>query len=114
MKSARIGDMHTKITVKSLTTGMDADGYPTESWTNVFGGTNQVWCNWKNAHGTEVFDAMRLDLKEPATITMRYSDKVNVRCRIWRGADAYEIISIDNVDDARKWLEIKVKRLVVA
>ena len=114
MKSARIGEMHTKITVKSLTTGIDADGYPTETWTDVFGG--KVWCNWKNAHGQELYDTMRLDLKEVATITMRYSDKVNERCRIWREAetDAYEIISIDNVDDARQWLEIKVKRRVIA
>lgn len=104
--------MHTRITVKSLTTGIDADGYPTEAWTDVFGG--KVWCNWKNAHGTELYDTMRLDLKEVATITMRYSDKVNERCRVWRGTDEYEIISVDNVDDARQWLEIKVKRRVVA
>ena len=117
MKLARIGEMHTKITVKSLTTGIDADGYPTEAWTDVFGG--KVWCNWKNAHGTEVYDTMRLDLKEVATITMRYSDKVTPTCRIWREAEtgdanAYEIISIDNVGDERKFLEIKVKRRVVA
>ena len=41
MKTARIGEMHTKITVKSLTSAMDADGYPTETWANVFGGTNK-------------------------------------------------------------------------
>ena len=116
MKTARIGEMHTKITVKSLTSAMDADGYPTETWANVFGGTNKVWCNWTNAHGTEAFEAMRLDLKEVATITMRYSDKVTPTCRIWREAetDAYEIISLDNVGDRREFLEIKVKRRVVA
>jgi hypothetical protein len=50
---------------------------------------------------------------------MRYSSLVNERCRIWREADtqdkdAYEIVSIDNVGDRREFLEIKVKRLVVA
>lgn len=114
MKSARIGEIHTKITVKSLTTGMDADGYPTEAWTDVFGG--KVWCNWKNAHGTELYETMRLDLKEVATITMRYSDKINQRCQIFRESDTepYEIISIDNVEDKRRFLEIKVRRRVVA
>lgn len=112
MKSARIGEMHTKITVKALTPGMDADGYPTEKWTDVF----TVWCNWKNAHGTELYETMRLDLKEVATITMRYSDKINQRCQIFRESDTepYEIISIDNVEDKRRFLEIKVKRRVVA
>jgi len=117
MKSARIGEMRTKITVKSLVVGIDADGYYTETWTDAFGG--KVWCNWTNAHGAEVYDAMRQDLKEVATITMRYSDKVTPTCRIWResetgDANAYEIISLDNVGDERKFLEVKVKRRVVA
>ncbi len=113
-KQALAGQMRTKITVKALTPGMDADGYPTEVWTDVFGG--KVWCLWVNAHGTELYETMRLDLKEVATITMRYSDKVNQRCQILRESDPepYEIISIDNVEDARKFLEIKVKRRVIA
>jgi SPP1 family predicted phage head-tail adaptor len=105
MKSARIGEMHTKITVKSLATGMDTDGYPTEAWTDVFGG-KKVWCNWKNAHGEEVYEAMRLDLKEPATITMRYSDKVNTRCRIWHEVDS---LAIAKETDLVKRAELETK-----
>jgi SPP1 family predicted phage head-tail adaptor len=119
-KEARAGQMKTQITVKALTPGTDGQGYPTETWTDIFDG--RIWCMWVNAHGTEVYDAMRLDLNEPATITTRYTDKINVRCRIWRepdplkqtAANAYEVISVDDVGDEHKFLEIKVKRLVVA
>lgn len=118
-KSVTAGQMRTKITVKSKTSGINENGRPTESWTNIFGGTNKVFCSWVNAHGTEVYEAKRLGLNEVATITMRYSSLVNERCRIWHESDtqdndAYEIVSIDNVGDRREFLEIKVKRLVVA
>lgn len=113
-KSVLAGEMRTKITVKALVEGVNENGYPTKSWEDVFSGL--VWCKWVNSHGTEVFETMRLDLKEAATVTMRYSPLVNERCRIWRENDPepYEVISIDNVEDRRRFLEIKVKRVVTA
>lgn len=118
-KMANPGEMTTRITILSLTAGVDTDGFPTETWGSVFlDGTTPipVWCKWVNAHGTDVFLNMQLDLKDVATITMRYSPLINQRCRILHenDTDPYEIISIDNVDDSRTWMEIKVKRLVVA
>lgn len=116
-KFASTGEMHTKITIKAPTKGTDADGFATETDTDVFGG--KVWCKWVYQHGAEVFENMRLGLGEVATITMRYSSLVTPRCKVWRegesaAADAWEIISIDNVEDARKFLEIKVRRGVKA
>lgn len=123
-KSAVAGEMKTKITIKRLVTGIDPSGYQTKRWEDIFPG--KVWCKWVNAHGQEVYDNLRLELNETATITMRYSDKVDVRCRIWRERDdetgdekerekrAWEIISLDNVEDGRRFLELKVKRAVVA
>ncbi len=118
-KSARSGEMRTKITIQALTDGINENGFQTKEWANIFG-DKKAWCLWVNAHGTEVYDTMRLNLKEPATITMRYTPKVNVRCRIFRedepqdDAHAYEIISIDNVQDGRSRMEIKVQRMVKA
>ena len=81
---------------------------------NVFPGP--VWCKWVNAHGTEVYQAEELHLRQPVTITMRYSPLVTVECRIWheRDAEPYEIISIDNIGDRREFLEIKAQRVVTA
>lgn len=116
-KTASIGEMRTKITVKLPTKGVDADGFATETTADVFSG--KVWCKWVWQHGAEVFENMRLGLGQVATITMPYTDKITPRCRIWRenetsDADAWEIVSINNVEEARRFLEIKVRRGVKA
>lgn len=116
-KSASIGEMHTRITVKLPTKGVDTDGFATETDADVFGG--KVWCKWVWQHGTEVFENLRLGLGQVATITMPYTVLVTPRCKIWRetetaDADAWEIVSIDNVEEARRFLEIKVRRGVKA
>ncbi len=63
---------------------------------------------------------------EVAAVIMRYSSKIDQRCRIWREDEgetedprerekkAYDIIGIDNVEDGRRFFEIKIKRMVVA
>ena len=55
-------------------------------------------------------------MRQPVTITMRYSPLVTVKCRIWheRDPEPYEIISIDNIGDRREFLEIKAQRVVTA
>ena len=116
-KTASIGEMRTKITVKLPTKSIDTDGFATETSADVFGG--KTWCKWVWQHGTEVFENMRLGLGQVATITLPYTDKITPRCKIWResetaAADAWEIISIDNVEEARKFLEIKIRREVKA
>ena len=62
------------------------------------------------------YQAAELHLREPATITMRYSPRVTVKSRIWRERDTnpYEVISINNVNDRCEFLEIKVQRVVTA
>lgn len=119
------GDCRTQIMIQSLTTGMDADGFPTEAWTPLWGDGVFIPCKWVNVHGKEVYEAQRLDLREAATLTIRYTPRVNARCRIWRRAEleglpeypdrlAYEIISVDDIQDRHELLEIKVQRVVVA
>ena len=111
---ALTGEMKTKILIKGRTETQGPGGYPVEAWEDLFGG--KVWCKWVNAHGQELFEGMRLDLKEAATVTMRYSDKVDQRCEIYREDDPkpYEVISLNDVLDKHQFLEIKVKRKVTA
>ena len=111
---ALAGEMRTKITIKGKTETQGAGGYPTETWRNLFGG--KVWCKWVNAHGQDLFDELRLDLKETATITMRYSNRVTPECEVYREDDPkpYAVISINDVLGKHQFLEIKVKRKVKA
>lgn len=119
-KTASIGEMHTRIRIYSQTKGIDDDGFPTEVWGNVFasGGDPDpyCWCKWVNAHGTDALEMMRLNIKNAATITMRYTDKLTEECRIKHESDErlYEVVSIDNIEDSRNLMEVKVRRMVTA
>ena len=110
---ANAGEMRTKITIKNPKYTIQ-DGFGIKEFVNAF--TRPVWCKWVNAHGAEIYQAAELRLREPATITMRYSPLVTVKSRIWRGRDTepYEVISINNVSDRCEFLEIKVQRVVTA
>lgn len=114
-KAANAGELRTPVIIKSVTHTIDADGFPTDTETNVFT-TGTIMCKWVNAHGSDALRAMELQLREPATLTCRYSSKINERCLVYRGSDPvpYEIISIDNVENRNTWLEIKVQRKVEA
>lgn len=115
-KSANPGELRTAITIKKYSETTGPNGYPIQTWANVFGEGKTALCKWVNAHGTEAIEAQRLDLKEPATLTMRYSPLITATCEIYRGSETkpFEIISLDNVEQRNQWLEIKVKRRVQA
>ncbi len=118
-RKANAGEMKTKIMVESFASKEDADGYPQKTWKNIRPQGGTFWCKWVNAHGRDVFEAQQLGLNELATVTLRYSSLsalITPTCRLYKGRDPvpYDIISINNVEDANRWLEIKVHRKVAS
>lgn len=111
-KSANAGELRTPAYFKKIVRETDSEGFPQETEENIFGDGVTVPVKWVNAHGSEAFTAMQLELREPATITMRYSPLIDKTQIVYKISDAapYEIISIDNVEERGKWLEIKVQR----
>jgi head-tail adaptor len=114
-KRANAGELRTPVIVEKYTETQDTDGFPVQQWVNVFG-TETIKVKWVNVHGTEVYESMSLDLKEPATLTARYSALITPQCRITKVGDTepFEIISLDDVGNRHEWLEIKVQRMVSA
>lgn len=115
-KYANAGELRTRVYFKCIQRSTDAEGFPAEDEVNIFGEGEYVLCKWVNAHGSEVFLAKQLELREPATITMRFSPLINKKLLVYRDGDMapYEIISLDNVEARNQWLEIKVQRMVSA
>lgn len=115
-KRANAGELRTPVIVEKYTETQDTDGFPVQQWVNVFGTDEILKIKWVNVHGTEVYESMSLDLKEPATLTARYSPLINSQCRITKVGETepFEIISLDDVENRHEWLEIKVKRVVNA
>jgi head-tail adaptor len=117
-KQASAGEMRTRITVKKPTRSIDAEGFRTETWTDLFGGMTR--CKWVYAHGAEVIEHKRQELGHVATITMRYTPLIDETCRVWKendtqdAAHAWEVISVNDPEDRHAFLEITVRREVVA
>ena len=115
-KRTRAGELRTVVYFRRVLKGTDGEGYAHQREEYVFpdgmGGERGVHCKWVNAHGAEVFSAMQLQIREPATLTMRYSPLIDAAMLVYKGKDPrpYEIISVNNVEDRGKWLEIKVQR----
>ena len=117
-KSANPGELRTPVYFKLPHRERDEEGYFRDTEINVFGQNDKLedipcMCKWVNAHGTEVFEGMKLNIREPATITTRYSKNLtDDRLLIYKGDDPrpYEAISHDDVEDRHVWLEIKVQR----
>ena len=112
-KKANPGELRTMVEILALEGGgVDEDGYETSEYVNVFGPGVTVPCKWVNAHGSEVLEAATLGLREPATLTLRYTGKLTPLCRIRRGEAVYGVVSVDNVEQRDQWMEVKVKREV--
>lgn len=112
-KVANPGELRTKVFFVKNERLKDREGNFSDKETNVFGAGVPCMCKWVNAHGNEVFQTMQLEIREPATITTRYSAKLlDPKMIVYKADDPmpFEIISIDNVEEKNKWLEIKVQR----
>lgn len=112
-KSANSGELRTRVFFMRKPRTRDKEGFPNDQEVNVFGEGVPCMCKWVNAHGYEVFQTMQLEIREPATITTRYSPLLlDPTLIIYRESDTkpYEVISIDNVEERNTWLEIKVQR----
>lgn len=121
-KYANPGELRTPVYFFGINRTVDAEGVPEESPLSVFtdasGNPAPIMAKWVNLHGSEVFTAMQLKLREPVTLTLRYSplllDKKLTVTQDPDDINAYEIISIDDVENRHIWLEMKIQRKVAA
>lgn len=131
-KDANPGELRTPVIIEAYGQILDDDGYPVQTWANVFG-DKCLNVKWVNLHGAELWAAMGHDLKEPATLTSRYTPLLTETCRILKKSDQarrdqliaqgkpneaellyFEVISLDNVEEMNEWLEIRVQRMTRA
>lgn len=113
VKNINPGDLKTPIRIERAVSEKNLNGFQEKSQKNIFGENAVVHCKWVNAHGNEIYSASTLNLREPATVTVRYSPLVNANCVIFKRNDKkpFEIISVDNIREMNKWLELKVQRV---
>ena len=119
-KQANAGELRTLVCFRRVIKESDEEGCPRMREEPVFldgqGRERPVHCKWVNAHGTEVFTAMQLKVRQPATLTMRYSPLITPALRVYKGSAPvpYEVVSVDDVEDRHRWLEVTVERKAAA
>lgn len=120
-KQANTGELRTLVYFHRVIKESDEEGCPRVREEPVFGyeapgRERPVHCKWVNVHGSEVFTAMQLKVRQPATLTMRYSPLIRPTLLAYKGNDPvpYEVISVDNVEDRGRWLEVTVERKAAA
>lgn len=91
---------------RSKRTGVGS--FTNKDWEEV--GT--AWVRWINVHGSEVWAAESVQALKPATVTMRYRKDIDEKCRIVFNGVPYEIVSIDNIRQQNRLLEMKVRAAV--
>lgn len=121
-KFANPGELRTPVYFFNISRSSDNEGVPVETPVSVFvdklGNPMPVMAKWVNLHGTEVFAAMQQELREPVTLTLRYSpsicdSKLTVKKDL-SDSLGYEVISVDDVENRHVWVEMKIQRKVAA
>lgn len=108
-KYANAGELRTPVRFLRPSEEVNDNGFPVAVEPDVMNGP--VMCKWVNAHGSEALTAYQMRLREPATLTTRYSPQLDdATLIVERGEKQYEVISVDNVEQRNIWLEIKVQR----
>lgn len=113
-RTANIGEMKTRIRGVKCNHGIDGDGFQTIAEIPLFGGKS-AWCKWTFSHGEEIYEHMRLGVEQMATITLFFTEEITPQCKIWRNGEtgeknAWHVVSINQVEDSRRFTEIRVKR----
>lgn len=100
------GDLRTQITLQSRTATGDAGGFQVPGWSTIA----TVWAKWTNVHGSEAWAAQSVQAEAPATVLVRYLTGLDATCAVLKGADRYEIVSLDNIQERGEYIELKVQR----
>lgn len=107
--AVEISDLRTRITFQQPTITQDAGGAQVAGWANV-ATTPTMWARWINAHGPEVVNSQALQFVQRATVTVRYRSDIVPTWRILKDGEAWQILSVDMVQDRNRWVEMIVER----
>jgi len=102
------GEYNRRITIQSKTVTYDSYNEPIETWTD--GPT--VWASIATTGGGEFYAAQKLNASVQALFKIRYGTPVTVLDRIKYGSRIFEILSVNDANEAHRELHISGKEVV--
>jgi SPP1 family predicted phage head-tail adaptor len=101
------GELRTRIALQQRSVTQNAGGFQVEAWATA----TEVWARWENVHGSEVWAAQSTRAVQPATVLIRYRADVDETWRVLRAGLAFEIVSLDDIQNRHEYIELKVRRM---
>lgn len=98
------GMLNTLISIERPTKVDDGAGGYTETWARVRGSAKRAFV--KSFSGSERWASERVEARTALRIVCRYTDNILQTDRVVIRNKRYDIVSINNVEFADKWLEI--------
>jgi phage head-tail adaptor, putative, SPP1 family len=105
-----ISDLRTRITFQSPTISKDPGGAQVASYANI-GTVPTVWAQWINDHGQESVQGGADVSVQRATVRIRHRSDIVETWRVLKDGESWQILSIDPVQDANRWVELRVERV---
>ena len=108
----KFNTMTTAIRIKNKTIITNENGFEEEIWVDLI--DEDIFCEWQNKFGGELYSAAAVNAKEPAKIRLWYIPGIGQTCRVKRVEDEaiFDIINIDDIQGRHQQLEIEVKRYI--
>ena len=108
--TVKVSDLRTRITFQSPTEVTDAGGAQSTTYANV-GTVPTVWAQWINDHGQEAIQAEAVVSAQRATVRVRHRTDILETWRVVKDSENWQILSIDEVQDRNRWIELRVERI---
>ena len=106
-KTTNPGDLDVSVAIQTRTVTTQTGGFQKPAWTTLA----VAWAKWRNIHGAEAWMNQTIESEGAAVVTIRYRSGVDETCALLKGANRYEILSMDNIEERSEYLELRVRRL---
>lgn len=106
----KISDLRTRITFQAPTITQDTGGAQVGTYANI-ALIPSVWAQWINDHGQESIASEAVISAQRATVRFRYRSDVQTTWRVMKDAEPWQILSIDQVQDRNRYVELRVERV---
>jgi len=105
-----IGEMRTRVDIRHIRHGIDSEGFNIRGYESLF--KAPIWGKWEWERTTETFENERVRAEERAVITIRYSDRIDIRCMLWKDGDEepWEVVGVQDIDERHRWMRLTLKR----
>jgi len=106
-KTINPSEMRTQVSLCSRAVAADAGGFQTLTWTTQA----TVWAKWTNAHGVEALEAQAAGAGLNARALIRYYAGLDTTWSVLKGAERWQIVSVDDIQERHEYMELLLRRV---